>query len=789
MSSQVFSGTVSSVVYENDDFRILKVLLDDGEKYPISAKGNFPAQDIQVGTWVSFEGVWKDDPQYGRQLSVIRSPVAVLTWTDDKALAALSSYGVGPTVRSSLRIWAISRGVTLQQALDEGKLEGLAVDESSKEDLLDKWKSLRAYLDAAAFMAEAGIPQNVVAKVWATIGEDFQEVITEDPWILIRVSGISFKEADEVARKLGVPLNNPGRVRGAVLSASQENLLEGHVFTTTSQIVNKVSSLIPNPEPPPAAIAKAISELRDLGAVVVDREVCPGVVAVYDEWHHKLEKECAEILHRRSAANVDEESLKAALTKVGDAVRDRAASGEATLRDLASEALKVWAGGKKISLTQQQHDAAVQALISPVSLLTGLPGTGKTTTLMSVVSVLQDMGLNILLAAPTGIAAKRMTTVTGKDAYTIHRAFGAQGFGSDSGDESSSYVGIVKDPNKKASRSESGNSSDWSYGPGRPHPAQVIIVDESSMLDLHMLYRVLTSTSETSRVVFVGDPYQLPSVGSGDVLRDLVRSEAFPHSHLDQIFRQEGTSGIVLAAHDVHLGRAPKVDGKDFILMGADTEEEAAELITQISLKLKEKKAVFQVLSPRHAGEAGVTSLNQRLRIALNPAVSGLTEHRLGGSVVREGDRIMIVKNDNGMAVYNGDVGKISRIDKVAKEIEIKIFEGPDVPPRLIRYNFKQAAKALRLAYAQTVHKSQGQEYDIIVLPVLSSFGRQLQRNLFYTAITRAKKKVFLVGVTSAIEKAVENNRADSRNSFLGQRILRNRNSSKEKAEALTSEE
>ena len=774
MPPQVFSGTVSNVVYENDDFRILKVLLDEGEKYPISVKGNFPSQDIQVGTWVSFEGAWKDDPQYGRQLSAIRSPVAILTWTDSKVLAALSSYGVGPAVRGSLSIWAISRGIPLQQALDEGSLEGLAVDETSKSDLLDKWKALRMYLDAAGFMTDAGLSSEVIAKVWASIGEDFQKVLMDDPWVLIQVSEIGFKEADEVARKLGVPLSNPGRVRGAVLAATRENLFEGHVFTTTSQIVNKVASLIPNPEPSPGVIAKAIAELRDAGLLVVDRDACPGVVAVYDKWHHKVEVQCAEILHQRSITKVDSENLSIALSKVGDAVRDLAATGEVPLKDLASEALKVWAEGKKISLTQQQLAAAVQALVSPVSLLTGLPGTGKTTTLMAVVSVLQDMGLNILLAAPTGIAAKRMTTVTGKEAYTIHRAFGAKGFGGSDSEKGSSYVGVVRGANKKSGRSDSGHDAEWDFGPGNPHPAQIVIVDECSMLDLHMLYRILTSTSDTCRIVFVGDPYQLPSVGAGDVLRDLVQSEVFPHSHLDQIFRQEGTSGIVIAAHDVHLGRTPKIDGKDFILMGADTEEEAADIITQISMKLKEKKAVFQVLSPRHAGEAGVTSLNQRLRIALNPALTGLTEHRLGGSVVREGDRIMVIKNDANNGVFNGDVGKISRIDKVAKEIEVKIFEGIGVPSRLVRYDFKNATKALRLAYAQTVHKSQGQEYDIIVLPVLSAFGRQLQRNLFYTAITRAKKKVFLVGVTGAIEKAVENNRADSRNSFLGKRILRN---------------
>lgn len=770
MSTQCFSGTISSVVYENEEFRIVKILLDGGDKFPVSAKGNFPAQDIQTGTWVSFEGSWKEDPQYGKQLTVVRSPVPVQNWTDEKVLSALSSYGVGPTTRSCLRIWSLSRGIPVQQALDAGVLEGISLDETSKGDLLQRWRALRTYLDAAGFMAEAGIPPAVVSKVWTTLGEDYEKAVTEDPWVLLRVGGISFKEADEVARKLGVSLNNPGRVRGAVLSATQESLLDGHVFTTTSQIVDRVSSLIPNPSPSPKEIAQAIAELRDKKILIVDRAISAGTVAVYDEWHHKVEIQCAEILVARLQKKPDEDFLRGALCKVGDAVRELSEKG-CSLEDLASEALRLWANGKKISLTEQQLAAARQALISPVSLLTGLPGTGKTTTLMAVVSLFQDMGISLLLTSPTGIAAKRMASVTGKEASTVHRAFGAKGANPGKDNEGATYIGIVRDPSKKSSRTENDVDGTWSYGPGRPHPAQVVIVDESSMLDLHMLYRALTSTSENCRIVFVGDPYQLPSVGSGDVLRDLVLSGVFPHSHLDQIFRQEGTSGIVLAAHEVHAGKTPRIDDKDFILLPSDSEEEAAEIITQIAQKLYAKKANFQILSPRHAGEAGVTSLNQRLRIALNPSISGVTEHKLGGSVVREGDRVMIVKNDYSHGVYNGDVGKISRIDKKAKEIEIKIFEGLGVPPRLIRYPFKDAPNSLRLAYAQTVHKSQGQEYDVIVLPILSSFGRQLQRNLFYTAITRAKKKVFLVGGVGAIEKAVENNRADSRNSFLSLRI------------------
>jgi exodeoxyribonuclease V alpha subunit len=474
------------------------------------------------------------------------------------------------------------------------------------------------------------------------------------------------------------------------------------------------------------------------------------------------------MLSLRGTTDLDVEYLPGALARVGDLVRDKYEAGE-DLQALASAALDNWARSSKATLTPDQHSAAVHALISPVFLLTGLPGTGKTTTLLAVVSILKDMGVPILLAAPTGIAAKRMSSVTGFEASTIHRAFGAKNFLREGSDREATYVGVVGDASKKGPAES--QKEDWEYGPGKYHPAKVMIVDESSMLDLNMLYRLLSGTSPDCRVIFVGDPYQLPSVGSGDVLRDLVQSKVFPHTHLDKIFRQEGTSGIVAAAHDVNAGRAPASDGKDFLVIDAPTEGDACEVVTKVARKLYDRRVNFQVLSPRHRGDAGVTALNQTLRLALNPSSRGVEEIRLGSSVMREGDRVMVVKNDYNRNVYNGDVGKVARIDRRAKEIELKIFEGEGVPPRLVRYAFKDATGSLRLAYAQTVHKSQGQEYDVIVLPLLPEFGRQLQRNLFYTAITRAKKKVFIVGKQAAIAKAVANNKSEQRNTFLKERL------------------
>jgi exodeoxyribonuclease V alpha subunit len=744
--AQTFSGRVTSVVYQTEDFRILKALLDGGKPTPVTIRGHFPAQNVVLGSWVSFEAKWVDHPQYGKQLNVTRSPVALGTWTDDRVMSALSANQVGPQLRLNLQMLAQSKDIGLAELLDEGNLDDLPVDDLTKTYVVGRWRSLRAHLDAAQFLSEAGVPSKVIGKVWGALGDELEEKITEDPWILVRLGGISFQEADEVASRLGVDRSNKGRINGAVLTAVQDVATEGHVFAGTGQIVSAVGKMIPGVPPSPKAVAQAIKDLHDDKQLVVDREF--GGVSVYELWVEEMERDCSEILLRRAAA------------------------ASAIPEHKAVEELDKWARGRKVTLTETQKKAALNALVESVSVLTGLPGTGKTTTLQAVVSVLRDEAVPFLLVAPTGIAAKRLETVTGADASTVHRAFSAKGWNDD--EREATYVGIVGDA--EARKGGDTKSEHWGYGPGNPHPAQVVIVDESSMLDLHMLYRLLRGTSEECRLVFVGDPYQLPSVGAGDVLRDLKMSGRFSHIHLDEIFRQEDTSSIVSAAHAIHAGNVPDMTDKDFLLLATSESDdglEASKIIRKIAIRLYEKQANFQVLSPRHKGEAGVTNLNEILRMAINPPSPGLAERNVAGSTVREGDRIMVVKNDYNVGVYNGDVGKISRIDHRNKQLAIRVFAPPGQPEQEVRYDVGKGAPPIRLAYAQTIHKSQGQEYDIIVVPMLKSFGWQLQRNLLYTAITRAKKRVFLVGHASAIRKAVGNDRADQRNTNLSLRLQR----------------
>jgi exodeoxyribonuclease V alpha subunit len=745
MGEQSYTGRVSSVLHEADDFRIAKILLDGGNGTPVTVKGHFPAQHVNVGSWVSFAGKWVTHARYGKQLSVTRSPIAIERWTEDRTMSALTANGIGPQLRFQLRLYAKEREMSVSELLDSGDLDGFQQDELTRTYLLTRWRSLRSHLDAAQFLAEAGVPSKVIGKIWSALGDELEEKITADPWILVRVGGISFKEADEVAARLGVDLASQGRINGAVLTAIQGVATEGHVYATTGQVVGAVNRMIPGPDLPSIAIAEAIKDLRAQGQI--EAEQAPdGGWALYEPWSAHMERFCAARLRERGDMGLSEKEEEARLE------------------------LGKWSQGRKVDLTETQTTAALRSLIEPVSVLTGLPGTGKTTTLQAVVSVLRDLNTPFLLVAPTGIAAKRMTSVTGASAATIHRAFSAKGFALDE-ERHSSYVGVHGESTKGATATGDTKGEDWGYGPDNPHPAEVLVVDESSMLDLHMLYRLLSGTRETCRLVFVGDPYQLPSVGAGDVLRDLVDCGVFPHTHLSEIFRQEGTSGIVLAAHAVHRGASPDMGGADFMLLPARDESAAAEIIRNISLRLYKKRANFQVLSPRHKGDAGVTALNQILRMAINPPTPGIAERRIGGDVIREDDRIMVIKNDYKKGVYNGDVGKVSRIDSRAKTVEIRVFTPEGSPDQVVSFEFQKGAPPLRLAYAQTIHKSQGQEYDIIIVPVMASFGRQLQRNLLYTAITRAKQRVFIVGESSAVTRAVENNPAGRRNTLLAPRL------------------
>jgi exodeoxyribonuclease V alpha subunit len=661
---------------------------------------------------------------------------------------------------------------------DSDKLaEVEGVDKFSAVHITQRWQTARAYFQTLGFLNDLGLPARIVRQVYQVFKDDAEAVLSDDPWALVQVDGVTFTQAEEVANRLGLPSNSPKRTRGAVLYTCKSSRSFGHLYLTTGQVFGQVATYLADVSH--QDVAEALAALHKEALLVLDKETRPGTLAVYEPWFHQIEKEGASLILSRKTTAVFADGANdpdAYIQKMG--VMGPTTAKAATTGDLPATVARVvedWGLDEQLKLSDDQKSGVVNALLEPVSVLTGLPGTGKTTSLKAVVRTLRDCEIPFLLCAPTGIAAKNLANRTGARASTIHRAFSARG--KKDGSRQSTYTGVTGDAGANQGPTDQGTF--WGYDQTRPYPAEVVVVDEASMIDQQLLYRIMSCTAPNCRVVFVGDAAQLPSVGPGNVLRDLIASKRFPTVNLTQIFRQKDketggvreVSGIVKAAHAIYRGEVPDTSSEDFRLAEVGSEEKGLEVILKLAVKMYEKReGTFQILSPRHAGTLGVTNLNARLRELLNPKGPGHQEVKLGGDTIREDDRIMVVQNDYKRDIFNGDVGKVSRIDRKAKEVEIKIFG--DVP-LLVQIPFASVPKTLRLAYACTIHKAQGLEYDHIVMPVVDSFKHQLQRNLLYTAVTRARKRVILIGTQTALTKAVQNDREDLRNTLFVDRLLK----------------
>jgi len=763
-----FSGRVHSIVFENESeaFYILRIVLDqecvtsDMSSGTITLRGEIPGLQISVGLWFGFEGTWEEHPSHGRQVKVVRAPILKDGWDQDTCAKILLSHGIGPTIVASIKEYFGERMGNALLDLDEvSKVPGMT--DFLASHIRDKWAAARAHYLTLGFLSDLGLPQGKIRQVWSVFGDESRDILSKNPWALVQIGGVTFNDADTVANRLGLECshNNPLRVEGAVLYAAREGRGFGHLYSRTGELLQAVRDI--DPFVTEKDLAQAIKALVAQKSLIVEREPSCGITAVYDPWLHKVESEAATMLVDR---------MKKAIIQPDVSIRYAKAlvpESPCSLKEAVHQTLARNSAAGGMTLSSKQTEGVLNAVLEPVSVITGLPGSGKTSSLRTAVAIMQEAGMSLLLVAPTGIAAKRLASVTGLNASTIHRAFRSKGV-RDEGREAT-YSGVVGE--SQTLSGSDGSDEIWGFGPGDPHPAEVIIIDESSMVDQHLLFRILQCTRPDARLVFVGDAAQLPSVGPGNVLRDLLASKLFPTVTLTEVFRQAETSPIIRAAHDVHAGRVPEAPlGTDFSLMTLMDESAVASTIVTMATKLFEKRSNFQVLSPRHSGTIGVTSLNTRLREAINPKQPTLQEIKLGSEILREDDRVMVVKNDYNLGIYNGDVGKVASIDRKAKEIEIKIH-GP--PVLHVRIPFKSAGTLLRLAYAITAHRSQGQEYDVILLPILPSFGLQLQRNLFYTAITRARKKVILVGTRDAMAMAIANDKEGDRNTLFLHRLLR----------------
>lgn len=735
------TGTVERITYHNEEtgYTVAR-LTPESKDYTVTVVGNMLG--VNVGETVRVSGSWTVHPQYGRQFkaekveTVLPATVAGI----EKYLGSGLIKGIGPvTAKRIVRRF----GRETLQVIDEDPerlLEVLGVGPRRVALIKAAWEAQRQIKDVMVFLQGHGVSTALAVKIYKQYGNQAIDVLRSDPYRLAHeVHGIGFLTADKIARNLGIPADAPERVAAAVAYLlSQEAEQGGHVYLPQSELVARATGLL---EVPPERVLEAIESLRQSEQVHVERveeimsergipvRAVAGEKAVYLTPFHYAEVGVANRL-RRLVESAGDSLLGSRLYTFRQFDWP---SAFATIQEQTG-----------VNLNAGQRQAVQTALTAPVSVLTGGPGTGKTTCVQSIIRFLEAAGARYLLASPTGRAAKRLSEATGRPAQTIHRML-----------EVSPGAGLTFKRNED-----------------HPLDADMIIVDEASMLDVLLTNHLLKAIPPGAHLLLVGDVDQLPSVGAGNVLRDIIRSGIVPVVTLTEIFRQPEGSYIVVNAHRVNKGQMPVIDNRqarDFFLFKADDPEVAADLIvdivvTRIPRRFGLPPEDIQVLSPMHRGPVGVGNLNLRLQERVNPPSPRKPERRVGGRVFRLGDRVMQIRNNYDKDVYNGDWGRIVRLDLEMQEVVVD-FEG-----RHVRYDFLELDELVH-AYAISVHKAQGSEYPAVVVPVMTTHYVMLQRNLLYTAITRARQLVVLVGEPRAIAIAVRNAKPLARHTGLVQKL------------------
>lgn len=713
-------GRVKSVIYEDGGFYVLAfalahwsgVELRNLDKFKMAkVRGHFHgALQLKAGVPLRIQGEWNQHPTHGSQFNVRSwSP-----WAKEPEDFKVFLHNVveGFLDMSLVEAVVAKYGAKTFEVLEKatyGDFDPALLDQIARGSL--GWQRMLSVSSLGTLLQSAGAASDVIHRVVAHFGMDGCRVVVEDPYRILEIPGVPFQKVDRLGGRLGVPSDDVRRLAGAMLWAIREEGRKGHLYARECDIKGLLPAAVPSTS---EGLVKAREYLEQNRAL----KVLPDI-GIYPMDFYKYEQESARIL----ASTLGNTKIH---IELDDFVNDFELSN-------------------RLQLSEHQRRAIETLLTSRVLVLTGLPGTGKTTLVKAFVRLFEKAGLSMRLMAPTGIAAKRLASLAGREASTIHRAL--------------RYDGEV-----------------WGYDEGNRLSVDAVIVDEMSMVDQELFYRLLSALPEDCTLVLVGDAAQLPSVGPGAVLRELSKCKALPSVHLTQIFRQSVKGDIVLNAHRIYAGEMiqteKQVDGEfQFCLM--TDEGLIADLIVEMAGKLKARDANFQVLSPKYEGTIGVDSLNNLLQAKLNARNPKAPQREITVSEtrMREGDRVMIVKNDYDSGVYNGDVGKLMRV--AGNKLTITVYgagiEGTDLE---VTYSEDEAVSRVRLAYAITVHKCQGSEFDTIVLPIVQSQGWMLQRNLLYTAVTRARKKVWLLGEEGAILRAIRNDREMLRNTRLGQAIL-----------------
>jgi exodeoxyribonuclease V alpha subunit len=732
---ETLTGAIERVTYFNPDngYSVLKVLPDTKKRLEGSDREGLVAvvgimPELGVGESVQFTGQWINDARYGRQFKA--ETVIPIKPTSERGITRYLSSGLvrGLGERTAEKI-VDHFGVRTLDILDRDP-EKLHDVPGLKRDLVPKlitaWKEAQFTRNTMIFLQGLGVGARTANKIYKEYGDDTIKVIQEDPYKLADdVLGVGFIKADGIARNLGVESDALGRVRAGLHYALNKLAQDGHTYAPRELLMATTSELLQIENPTRvAAVLKMQLEHRELISDAIPIDDNGNLVeGVYLPVFYASERGAA----KRLKAIVDAPSpMKKKWQKT---------NWDTFLKDLERD--------NEVTLTAQQRDAVQAALTSKVSVLTGGPGTGKTTTLRMVIQALLNKNLTFCLASPTGRAAKRLSEATGQPASTIHRLL----------EYSPQMGGFARDEDS-------------------PLTVDMIIVDESSMIDIVLFYSLLRAIKPETHLMLVGDVDQLPSVGAGNVLRDVIDSGVAHVTRLNIIFRQSEDSHIIVNAHRVNQGEAPIFDNnrtKDFFFFRENDPMLVAELIVDIVRnRLPNKFEVHpindvQVIAPMYRGPAGVTNLNDVLQQALN-SDSRLAEKKLGGRTFRVGDKVMQTRNNYDKEVFNGDIGRITGIDHEDGLLEVT------VDGRFIDYEWNEAEELMH-AYCISTHRSQGSEYPVVVIPLLTQHYMMLQRNLLYTAITRAKKIVVLVGNPQAVHMAVGNNKVAERFSGLLARL------------------
>ena len=710
---------VERITYQNGEngYAVIKCRAN-GYQDLVTVVGNMP--EVHVGSVLNLGGFWKVDSKFGRQFSMteFEETLPATAYGIEKYLGSGLVKGIGP--KFAHQIVAKFGKDTLDIIEDDPDrlLEVYGIGKVRVERIKQSWQEQKEVKNIMLFLQGHDVSTSHATKIYKTYGDDSLKVVKENPYRLADdIWGIGFRTADTIAEKIGFGHDQYVRLRSGLLYALNQLADDGHCFAYKNMLLKEGAELL---DVEPSSLKEVVEEMIRNEDVILETVGDSGDkdkdTAIYLPPFYFAETGVARRLNEIYGG---EHQLSFRNEGLADRIQKRTS----------------------IQYDPVQLEAIQTAVTSKIMLLTGGPGTGKTTTTLGIITAYRESGAHILLAAPTGRAAKRLSEATGMEAKTIHRLL------------------EVKPPEGYQRNAEN------------PLEGDVLIVDECSMIDIMLMYNLLKAVPDTMTLILVGDVDQLPSVGAGNVLRDIIDSERYPVVCLTKIFRQAQQSRIILNAHRINQGRMPDLsNGKNsdfFFIEEEDPEKVPDRIVELVKTRLPKYYRVqpsgIQVLTPMQRGVIGATNLNQVLQSTLNGNGDGL---RRGGYTFRARDKVMQIRNNYDKEVFNGDIGVVQEVDLEDRFLTVKFDD------RVIHYDVTELDEIV-LAYATTIHKSQGSEYPIVVIPVMMSHFVMLQRNLIYTGVTRAKKVLVLIGTKKALAYAVHNVTVSARNTFLKERICR----------------